>query len=403
MKNKAWLITIVVFLAGVIFSAGNFKVPPTMIVVLDEMNVGVAAGGWLMSMGVLAGIILALPAGGIMMKIGPKKLGLFALGSALIGNIIGAIAPSFTVLMLGRLIEGIGFGLIGVVAPAIIAVWFPPEKRGLPMAIWSIWIGVGMLFIFNATNAVLPAFGWRGDWWLISILMAGIMALFAWLVEVPEAETGEQKQPTAAPVSMADGFKSPSSWLLGLVFAVFAFGVGALTTFVPTFLVEEVGMSVATANMTSSVVTIGMITGGIIMGFVINAVKDRSILLVISMIITAIFMYLTFKVTSPAMVMPFMFVIGLAYQMIPPIVFTVAPDTAVSPSTIGISMGIVILGQNLASFISPVLIGAVVENSQGNWDAATTPLIIAAIIGVIASILYVMAMRKKEAALYIAK
>ncbi|HWQ76258.1 MAG TPA: MFS transporter [Syntrophomonas sp.] len=397
MKNKAWLVTIIVFLAGVTFSAGNFKVPPTMVVLLKEMNTGVAMGGWLMSMGMLAGIILALPAGGIMMKTGPKKLGLFSLACAVLGNLIGAVAPSFLVLMLGRLIEGIGFGLIGVVAPAIIAVWFPPEKRGFPMALWSIWIAVGMLFVFNATNIILPAFGWRGNWWLVTVLAAVILALFAWLVKVPEPEnkSSRQEASSAGPVSTLEGFKSPASWLLALVFAVFAFAVGVYTSFLPTFLIETTGMDVATANATSSIATIGMIVGGFIMGFLLNTIKNRSMLLVVSMVITAIFMYFSFKVTSPGMIIPFIFIIGIVYQLIPPIVFTVAPDTAISPATIGISMGIVILGQNLAGFIAPALIGSVVESSGGNWDAATLPLVIAGLIGIAASLLYASAMKKK--------
>lgn len=391
MKNKAWLVMITVFLTGVIFSAGNFKIPPTMITILKEMHVGVAMGGWLVSMGPLAGIILALPAGGIMMNTGPKKLGMFSLFCALIGNVIGAMAPNFAMLMLGRLIEGVGFGLIGVVAPAIITVWFPPEKRGLPMAIWSVWMGVGLMFIFNVTNAVLPAFGWRGDWWLMVILFTVILVMFAWLVQVPEYETKatEQEVSVSEPMPMSEGFKSPASWLLGIIFASYSFGVGALTAFVPTFLVQVAGMDLSKANMYSSIVMLGMIVGGIVMGFVLNIVKQRNMLLFVSMILSAIFMCLTFKVTSPSLIMPFMIVIGLIYSMVPAIIFTIAPEAAYSPATIGITMGIAMLGQNLGGFVSAALIGAIVEHSGGVWGVTTMPLVIAAITGIVATVLYI--------------
>ncbi|HBV88231.1 MAG TPA: MFS transporter [Desulfosporosinus sp.] len=400
MKYKAWLVTIIVFLAGVLFAAGNFKVPPTMVAVLGEMKVSIIMGGWLMSSSALAGIVLALPAGGIMSKIGPKKLGLFALFCALIGNIVGALAANFMMLMVGRLIEGIGFGLIGVVAPAIIALCFPAEKRGLPMAIWSVWVGTGMLLIFSATNVIMPLFSWRGVWWFVAILAAIMMVLFAGGVQVPEvaeAEPGVLKQETAAlkPALPYEGFKSPASWLLSLIFMMFGFGVGAMMTFAPTFMVEEVGMDVANANMNTSVITLGMITGGILMGFILNKVKNRSFLLVVSMVLTAIFMGLTFEVTSPNLILPFMLIMGLIYSMVPAVIFTISPEAAVSPATVGITMGIIVLGQNLSGFIGPVFIGAIVERGGGAWSAATLPLVVAGLIGVIASVLYGLVMKKR--------
>ncbi|MFA6809193.1 MAG: MFS transporter [Eubacteriales bacterium] len=397
MKNKAWLITIIVFLAGVVFSAGNYKVPATMVVVMEDMHTSMTMGGWLMSLGIVAGIILALPAGGIMTKTGPKKMGLFSLACALAGNVIGGLAPNFSVLMFGRLIEGIGFGLIGVVAPAIIAMLFPPEKRGLPMAVWTLWIGVGLLFIFTATNAVLPAFGWRGVWWLVAILAAIDLVLFTIFVQLPESEAEISGQEKFKPeqVSVIEGFKSPGSWLLGIIFGCYAFAVQSLITYIPTFMVQEAGMDVTTANMYSSVLTFGMIGGGITMGFVLSIVKKRTRLLLFSMLLTAIFMYLTFKVTVPGMIMPFMIAIGLVYSMLPPVIFTVAPDFAISPATIGVTMGIIILGQNLGGFVAPILIGAVVEGSGGAWNTATVPLLVVGIVGMISAILLSMVNKKK--------
>ncbi|WP_052090800.1 MFS transporter [Desulfosporosinus sp. HMP52] len=401
MKYKAWLVTIIVFLAGVLFAAGNFKVPPTMVAVLGEMKVSIIMGGWLMSSSALAGIVLALPAGGIMSKIGPKKLGLFALFCALIGNIVGALAANFMMLMVGRLIEGIGFGLIGVVAPAIIALCFPAEKRGLPMAIWSVWVGTGMLLIFSATNVIMPLFSWRGVWWFVAILAAIMLVLFAGGVQVPvqvaKAESVVLKQETAAlkPDLPYEGFKSPASWLLSLIFLMFGFGVGAMLTFAPTFMVEEVGMDVVNANMNTSVMTFGMISGGILMGFVLNKVKNRSLLLIVSMALSAIFMGLTFEVTSPNLILPFMLIMGLTYSMVPAVIFTISPEAAVSPATVGITMGIIVLGQNLSGFIGPVFIGAIVERGGGAWSAATLPFVVAGIIGVIASVLYGLVMKQR--------
>lgn len=398
MINKAWPVTAIVFLAGVIFSAGNFKVPPTMVAILGEMNIGTTMGGWLMSLSGLAGIILALPTGGIMMKTGPKKLGVFALICALIGNIVGAIAPTFTVLMLSRLIEGIGFGLIGVVGPAIIAVWFSPEKRGLPMAIWTCWVGVGLLFIFNITNVIMPQMGWRGDWWLMAFLSAFILILFILFVQVPKAEIEDttKKVTGIKTVSMIEGFKSPSSWLLGVIFLLYSFGVASMTTYAPTYLVESVGMDGTTANAYSSVITFGMIFGGILMGFILNKVKNHKLLLLMSTLIAAIFFSLTFEIDSPAWIPFFMVAIGLAYSLLPPTIFTLAPEAAFSPATIGITMGIINLGQNLGGVSAPIVIGSIVESHGGAWNSATTILAAIGVLSIVFTVLYIILISNKS-------
>jgi predicted MFS family arabinose efflux permease len=396
MKNKAWMVTLIVFCAGVTFSIGNFKVAPAMVDIIEEMDANIALGGWLMSMSGLAGIILALPAGAIMIKTGPKKLGMYTLAFALIGNIIGAVAPNFTILLLSRLIEGIGYGFIGIIAPAIIAAWFPPRKLGLPMSIGSIWVPLGIFCVFNLSNLILPTFGWRGVWWLAASLFAAMMVLFGWGVQLPEEERGENAEEKKARSSMMEGLKSFPSWLIAICFVSFAFGTNSLITFAPTFLVEKLHMDGATANSVSSIFTLGNIIGGLLMGIVLTKFRNRAYLLLISMVSTAILMSFIFSLSTPGMVTPYMIIFGLVAAMFPAIAFTVAPETAPSPETIGIAIGILILGQNVSNFITPAIIGTVIESSGGNWGAGTLPLIIAGILGVIAALLFLKESKQKE-------
>lgn len=394
MKNRAWLVTIITVLAGIIVAACNFKVPPTMVVLMNELQVGMTTGGSLMTASVIAGIVLALPAGGIIMKTGPKKLGAFSLGCTLLGSLIGAVAPNFTILMISRVVEGIGYAFICVVGPSIIAYCFPPEKRGLPSALWALWVGLGMLFIFNVTNVTLPIFGWRGNWWLVAILAAIILVLFILFVKVPEpeADTGEQE---ATKPSLKEGFQSVPSWLLCLVFICFSTLVSSAVTYIPTYLIQVTGLDAAAANSYTGVLSIGMIVGGLAMGFVLSKVKNRPALLILSMITAGIFAYFTFKVTDLNMFILLLFFTGAAYAMAPPTIFTVAPDTALSPASIGMAISICVLGQNIAAGLAPVLIGAIVESSGYNWNSATPVLLGAGILGVVFAALFLVTMKKK--------
>jgi len=114
----AWVILLVVFLASVAAPLNQNKVPPLMPVMMDAFHLTLVEAGLLMSVFAITGFILALPAGIILGKIGPKVTGLLALGCLAAGSALGALAPNVTVLLGSRVIEGTGMGLIAVVAPS---------------------------------------------------------------------------------------------------------------------------------------------------------------------------------------------------------------------------------------------------------------------------------------------
>ena len=400
--KKAWFITLIAIITGVIFSIGFFKVPPTLVLIMEDMNVGLTTAGLLMSMIGVSSTLLALPGGAIMQKVGPRNMGLLAIAFAVAGNVGGALAPDMSVLLISRLIEGVGFGMIGLVVPAVIAAWFPAEKRGLPMAVWTLWISGGMLIIFNVTNLITPVLGWRGVWWFSTILfvMAGIM--FSVVVKIPRrAENSPAHQPVKAAekVSFWDGFKAPRAWMLAVMFTAYGFGSGAFCGYYPAFLVQSLGMEPGTANAYSSLATLGMMVGGMAMGILLNRIRNRyhEILLITCWIISGIFFYFQFKLTFVGLILPFMLLMGIILQTIPPIIFTMAPDTATRAETVATVMGIVSLGQNLGGLLSTAIVGAAVERSGRSWDGATAPLMAAVAVGCLAAVfLQILTRRKTE-------
>lgn len=142
VSSYAWVILVVVFLASVAAPLNQAKIPPLMPVIMDAFQISLGQAGWLMSVFALTGLILSLPAGIFLQKFGPKKLGLVALSCLTLGATIGALSSNPGLLIFSRVIEGSGMGLIAVVAPAAIAMWFPAERQGIPMGIWG-YLGTG--------------------------------------------------------------------------------------------------------------------------------------------------------------------------------------------------------------------------------------------------------------------
>lgn len=126
--TKAWVIVIIAFLGGLALASAQNKVPPVIDVVMADFGIGETDAGWLTSVFTIMGMVTALPASYLMKKLGAKKVGVIALACAAVGSAAGTFCTDFALLMATRVLEGVGVGMIAVVGPAIIAMWFPRGK-----------------------------------------------------------------------------------------------------------------------------------------------------------------------------------------------------------------------------------------------------------------------------------
>lgn len=176
--KKAWAVLGAVYLASVVVVINQFKVPPVMQVLMAQLHMDMTTASWMMSIFALAGLILAIPAAFILGKYGPKRSGLFGLGCTICGCVIGGLASGPAMLLLGRVVEGIGVGIFAVVAPAVIAMTFSPQQVGLSMGIWATWVPVGSSIAYNIAVPLQTSFGWRGIWWIGAAL--GLIAFIVY-------------------------------------------------------------------------------------------------------------------------------------------------------------------------------------------------------------------------------
>jgi MFS family permease len=159
IRHKAWAVTLAVYLAGIAAAANRFKVPPVLDTLMADMQVDMATGGWFMSVFSIAGLALAIPAAVLLTRLGLRTTGLIAVGFTVTGAVIGAMAPGVTGLLVGRVIGGVSVGLLAVVAPAAITLWFEPRERGMPMGVWATWVPIGNVIMFNAAHPLMTAYG----------------------------------------------------------------------------------------------------------------------------------------------------------------------------------------------------------------------------------------------------
>lgn len=98
-------------------------------------GVDTAITQWLV-IGYMLVIGLVMPFASILMKwFSVRKLTLFSLGAFIAGSLVSGCAPTFEVLLFGRLVQGIGTGLILPMMFSMVLEVFPPCKIGAAMGV----------------------------------------------------------------------------------------------------------------------------------------------------------------------------------------------------------------------------------------------------------------------------
>jgi len=291
-------------------------------------------------------------------------------------------------LLASRVIEGIGMGLIVIVAPAVIAMWFPKQKRGVPMGIWATWVPAGSMIMYNVAPFLGTTIGWQAVWWF-GAAFALVAAILYWiLIRTPPDPAGtidtsdiDEGRSAEEQPSLVRALANRHIWLLALEFCCFNMAFVAVITFVPTFLVSVRDYSLATASFVTSLAMIVGLASCPLGGWILDRIGSRKLVYTVPLLIVSAMWWLPF--TSTGWLIPaFMVALGLIGGPIPTATFAAAPEVMERPQLVGISMAVVALGQNLGMLIGPVMFGKLVE--AASWAVAGYILIPISVIGVVA-------------------
>lgn len=384
----AWVILVVVFLASVAAPLNQFKVPPIMPILIEAFKLSIGTAGWLMSIFAITGFILAIPAGFILQRFGPKTTGLLSVGFVLVGSVLGAVSSSAGLMLFSRFIEGVGMGLIAVVAPAAIAMWFPAETRGTPMGLWATWVPIGSIVMYNLAPALAASMNWQAVWWAGAIFAAVAFVLYAFLFRLPKPDEIAGGPPPEGgpsgekPPSLGKAMANTSLWLISFEFMCFNLAFIALNTFYPTFLNTVRNYDLGTASFIASLAMIITIFSAPLGGLISDRIGSRKKVIVIPFLIVALAFLLPFHVTG-WMVPALMILMGILVGPIPTATFSAVPEVMPSPQLAGIGMAVLALGQNLGMVIGPAIFGPLAESV--GWAAAGYLMIPVCILGVIAA------------------
>lgn len=138
----------------------------------QAFSVDLSLAQWLV-VGYMLVIGLVLPFSSLLMKwFSARAITLFALGSFFVGALVSGCAPTFEVALLGRLIQGIGTGLVLPLMFAMVMEVIPPHKIGSAMGISALVIMFAPAIGPTLAGFLIGAGSWRLIFFSFAVVLA---------------------------------------------------------------------------------------------------------------------------------------------------------------------------------------------------------------------------------------
>src|SRR5579872_2394927 len=175
-KFNPWGIAVVVAMAAFMevldTSIANVALPH----LAGDLGASNDESTWVLTSYLVSNAIILPISGWLANLFGRKRFFLLCIFLFTLSSLLCGIAPSLPLLILFRVIQGVGGGGLQPMAQAILADTFPPEKRGLAFSVYGVTAVVAPSIGPTLGGWITDNYTWR--WIFLMNLPIGLLALF---------------------------------------------------------------------------------------------------------------------------------------------------------------------------------------------------------------------------------
>ena len=386
VPKGAWGVLLAVWVVAIAAPLNMFKPATISVELIQSLSIATTSYGWIMSVFSIMGLILALPATGIVYRLGLRNSFVISLGTLLLGSVMGALAPSFEILLVSRIIEGCGMGFIGVAAPTALSLWFPLSRQGLPMSIFQTWMPFGTLITMNLAPVLTGAFSWRAVWWFAAAYcIVAFVVLFVFFKDPSKEALGAiagKADATRGKTRVSDALKNPSLWILCIGFMVFALCcTGTTSSFWSLYMREVAAIDASTAAAVVSLCTVLGILGNPFGGWLSDKLGTRKWIMMASWAIVLVFLWFAFSVTDLTVLVILAVMTGLCQGWVPVTTTVAIPEILKNPDLNAMGMGLMNVFRNIGNILGGMALGYAIV--PFGWSTGSHLLLIPPIIVIV--------------------
>ena len=254
-----------------------------------ELNLSASEMGLLLSAFSLPYAIAQLPLGVMLDRIGARIM----LGAGLliwsVAQLAGGLVHTLNQFIVSRIFLGIGEAPQFPAGAKVFSEWYALEERGMPTGIFVASSTIAPALAPPLLTAMMLAFGWRGMFVIMGV--AGILAAIGWyalyrdrrdvelspeevdhLSGVDRAASDENQMTFAEWLGL---FRERTTWGLALGFMGVIYMVFLYVTWLPAYLQQERGLSIAESGWVLMIPFLGGTLGQLTSGYAADKLLAR--------------------------------------------------------------------------------------------------------------------------------
>lgn len=328
-------------------------------------SVSIPSAGLLISgyaLGVVVGAPLLTAAGSRWSR---KALLISLMGVFIAGNVLAAIAPTYGLLMTGRIVaalsHGAFFGVGSVVAASLVA----PAKQASAIALMFTGLTVANVLGVPLGTALGQALGWRSTFWAVSVLgVIGLIGIIALVPDLPRDDNTNLKRELAV-------FKRPQVWLaLAMTTLGFA-GVFASFTYIAPMMTEVAGFSSGMVTWLLVLFGVGLVAGNLFGGKMADKALMPSLYAILAVLAVVLLLF-TFTAHNQILAAITILLFGAAgFATVPPLQARVMAKAEGAPALASAAnIAAFNLGNAGGAWLGGLAIGGGLGYTAPNWIGA---------------------------------
>ncbi len=273
-------------------------------------------------------------------------------------------SPQLKMMMLGRLLYGLGAETSILVINKVLVKWFPKNElsRAFALNVSVARLGTAAALIISPTF-VDTSGGWADALWLATVLMGiGLVFFIIYSFFDSKVETKETAPSAEDEFHARDIFgllKNRSFLFIILLCVTFYSAVFPFQAYCPDLLHNKFGVSIEMSGVLTSLIIWGTIIFTPLFGWLVDKKGMRASLMILgSFLLIIAHLILSLTNLSPYISM---FIIGIAFSLVPAAMWP-AVALIVKEKVLGTAYGVMASLQNLGLFSVPILAGMILDD-----------------------------------------
>jgi DHA1 family inner membrane transport protein len=332
----------------------------------SDFRVSEASAGWLIS-----GYALSVVVGALLLTAAtthlPRKKVLTALfGLFIAGNLLSAIAPTYEVMLAGRVIAALCHGAFFGIGSVVAADMVPANKKAGAVAIMFTGLTAANVLGVPFGTLIGQHLGWRSTFWFITVI--GVVALIGIIALVPATTRSKQDGTLRGELS---AFSSRQVWLSILVTVLGYGGMFGAFTYIAYTLTEVSGFPTTAVPWLLVLFGVGLFIGNTAGGKAADRSVDATLVILLAGLTVVLIVFGLTAHNPLATIASLLFMGGFGFATVPGLqirVMTYASDAPTLAS--GANIAAFNLGNALGAWLGGVTISAGLGYTSPIWAGA---------------------------------